>query len=104
MTIDEWKLLLDEDPSNELVRFSYAKCLLDEKRWAEASTQFQTLVDEQPDYALAWAFLARSLYEQNRHEEARHACEKGLPHARAQKHQVPEDEILAVLDGLDSEF
>lgn len=101
---DDWKQFLDEDASNELIRFSYAKALLDEKKWALAAEQFQLLVKHQNDFALAWAFLAKALCRLKRFDECREACEIGLRHTRAQNHQVPEDEILAVMEELDGEF
>jgi predicted Zn-dependent protease len=103
-TIAEWQGLLDEEPDNELIRFSLARQLLEEKRFAEAVPHFERLVKDQPDYALAWAFLARARLQAGDREGARAACEQGLPHALAQRHETPEDEIRAVLDELDSEF
>lgn len=104
MSSEKWRGLLDLDPSNELVRFSFAKALLDENKWAEAAKHFETLVKEKADYALAWAFLARARLMAGDKVGARRACEMGLPIARAQKHEVPTDEILAVLEELESDF
>ena len=104
MSSDKWRRLLTDDPSNELVRFSLAKALLDEGRNGEAVGHFDILVKEKPDYALAWAFLARARLMTGDKDGARRACEQGLPVARAQKHEVPTDEILAVLEELESDF
>ncbi len=104
MSSEKWKHLLFEDPENELVRFSLAKALMDEKKWNEAKVEFEELVKIKKDYALAWAFLARCRLESGDRSGAKTAAEIGLPIARAQKHEVPTDEILAVLEELDSEF
>ena len=103
-TVADWKAILEDEPDNELVRFTYAKALIDESRFQEAEPEFARLVRENPDYALAWAFLARCRLQIGDRDGARQACERGLPVTRAQKHEVPEAEMLAVLDELDSEF
>jgi predicted Zn-dependent protease len=104
MSSDKWKNLLTDDPENELVRFSLAKALMDEKKWKEAGREFESLVHLKKDYALAWAFLARCRLESGDRDGARTAAEMGLPIARAQKHEIPTDELLAVLEELESEF
>ena len=104
MTSDEWQILLNEDPDNELIRFSLGKALLEEKNWKRAAVEFERLVALDPEYALAWAFLARSRLQSGDLKGAREACDKGMPIALKQKHEVPQDEIRAVLDELDSEF
>jgi predicted Zn-dependent protease len=104
MSSERWKNLLVEDPDNELVRFSLAKALMDEKKWQDAVREFEQLVTLKKDYALAWAFLARAKLEIGDREGARVAAETGLPIARMQKHEIPTDEILAVLEELESEF
>jgi len=101
---EKWRLLLDDEPGNELLRFTYAKALMDEGNFLEAATQFERLVFDQPDYALGWAFLARCRLNAGDKEGARKAAESGLPIALAQKHEVPELEILSVLDEINSEF
>ncbi len=104
MKSDDWKSLLADEPDNELLRFSYAKALMDERRWSEAAPEFRRLVAEKPDYAIAWGFLARTLLESGDRDGAREACTRGLPVARAFNHEVPIEEIEAVLEELDAEF
>lgn len=100
----DWQALLEDEPDNELILFSLGKAYLDEKNFPQAEKAFQSLTDKFPDYALAWSYLARCKLQNGDREGARAACEKGLPVARAQKHETPEMEIQAVLDELDSEF
>ncbi|MBS1984841.1 MAG: hypothetical protein JST16_11790 [Bdellovibrionales bacterium] len=104
MRSDEWKLLLADEPDNELVRFSFAKALMDEKSWLPAAEQFEILVAQNPDYAIAWAFLARCLLNAGERERARDACDLGMPAAKRLNHEVPIEEIESVLEELDSEF
>ncbi len=104
MKSDEWKLLLESEADNELVLFSYAKALMDESRWKESAVAFGDLVNLNPDYALAWAFLARTRLQSGDRKGARDACNLGMPIALAQRHEVPADEIRAVLEELESEF
>lgn len=101
---DDWKALLEDEPDNELVLFSFAKALLDEKRWLEAIPHFERLVKNDPDYAIAWAFLARAALEAGDKAKARDACTRGMPAARKLNHEVPIEELESVLDALDSAF
>jgi predicted Zn-dependent protease len=103
-TIAEWNELLASDESNELVRFSLAKALLDEAKFHEALPHLERLVQEDPEYALAWALLARTRLAVGDKAGAREACDQGLPIALKQKHEVPQFEIEAVLSELESEF
>lgn len=104
MSSADWKPLLDEEPDNELVRFTYAKSLMDEESWVPAMEQFKILIRDNPDYVIAWAFLARCALNAGDRDLARKACEDGLPHARRLNHEIPLAEIDAVLQELDSEF
>jgi len=101
---DKWRQILETDPDDELLLFSFAKALYDEKNWSEAAPIFQKLVGLKPDYALAWAFLARSLLESGDRKAAERACQSGLPVARKQCHEIPLEEIESVLADLKSDF
>ena len=104
MNSQEWKVLLDDEPDNDLLHFSYAKALMDERVWGPAAIEFQKLVEQKPDYVIAWAFLARSLLEGGDLEGARKAVDTGMPLARAFNHDVPIEELESVLEELDSDF
>lgn len=104
MELNDWLTVLQDEPENELVRFTVAKAFMDQSNWAEARTHFEVLVRDNPTYALAWAFLARCLLNLDLKEECRAVCEQALPVARAQKHEVPLDEIESILSELDSKF
>ena len=104
MNSQEWKTLLDDEPDNELLHFSFAKALMDERKWFESAAEFKKLVEAKPDYVIAWAFLARCLLEAGDADGARSAAETGMPLARAFDHEVPIEELESVLEELDSEF
>lgn len=104
MNSSEWKALLEDEPDNELLRFSFAKALMDERCFKDAALEFRRLVDETPDYVIAWAFLARSLLESGDRDGARAAATVGLPLALKFSHEVPIEELESVLEELDSEF
>ena len=104
MTSQDWAEILKEEPENELVRFSYAKALMDEKRWGDAALEFSALTHHEPDYAIAWAFLARCLLRAGDRSGAQRACDLGMPAAQKLGHEVPIEELEAVLDELNSEF
>jgi len=100
----KWKLLLEEDDTNELVVFSLAKALLDEKEFAEAERFLEKLTVLEPEHALGWAMLARCRLQLGKREAARAAVEAGMPIALRQRHETPELELRSVLDELDGEF
>jgi len=104
VTSSEWKALLEDEPDNELLRFSFAKALMDERSFTAAALEFRRLVEDKPDYVIAWAFLARSLLETGDRDGARSAAETGMPLALKFNHEVPIEELEAVLAELDSEF
>ncbi len=104
MNSSEWRALLEDEPDNELLRFSFAKALLDERAYALAASEFRRLVAATPDYVIAWAFLARALLESGDRDAAREAVEKGLPLALKFNHDVPIEELESVLEELNSEF
>ncbi len=103
-SLERWKSLYQEDPENELIVFSYAKALYDEKIWNEAVPLFEKLVIDNPEYALAWAFLARSAFEAGDRTRAERACKDGYPVAKKQCHEIPLEEIESVLRDLESDF
>ncbi len=104
MNSSDWKSLLVDEPDNELIHFSFAKALLDERQWLGASEEFKKIVKAKPDYVIAWAFLARSLLEAGDRDGAREAAEYGMPLARAFNHEVPIEELESILEELDSDF
>lgn len=104
MRSEDWQALLTDEPDNELVRFSLAKALMDEKEWLRAIPEFERLVADNPDYAIAWAFLARCALNAGDRAKARAACEKGWGPARRLNHEVPIEELEAVERELDAEF
>lgn len=99
-----WKELLVDDPENELVHFSYAKALMDEKQWKEAASEFSILTKNNSEYAIAWAFLARCLLRSGDKLGAKSACDLGMPAARKLNHEIPIEELEAVMEELESEF
>jgi len=74
------------------------------KKWAESAKQFKRLVALKEDYALLGPFLRGALFESGDRKGAKEACDKGLPWAHKQCHEIPLEEIESVLRDLKSEF
>lgn len=104
MKSSEWKALLDDEPDNELIHFSFAKALMDERSWEASASEFEKLIEADPEYVIAYAFLARCYLEAGKEDKARDVAERGLPLAKAFNHDVPIEELESVLEELDSEF
>jgi len=104
MKSEDWKALLVDEPDNELLHFSFAKALMDERDWSPAAIEFRKLVEMKPDYVIAWAFLARCLLESGDTEAARAAAETGMPLALKFNHEVPIEELESILEELNSDF
>lgn len=104
MSSQRWRDLLNEEPDNELVRFSLAKALIEEKRFGDALEHLSEIIKVQPDFALAFGMLGRCYLAVGKKDQARQMAEQGLALSLEQKHEVPEMEARAVLEELDSEF
>ena len=89
--------LVEQNPENELFRFSLAQSLLKENRLTEAEPHLRLCIEKKPDWMVAWILLGKALLELDRKQEARPILEEALRLAIDQHHEEPEAELRALL-------
>lgn len=97
---EQFQALVQQQPENELFRFSLAQALVAEARPADAIPHFAFCTARKPDWMMAQIGLGKSLLQLGRPAEARPALEAALLLAVAQRHEDPERELRALLGEL----
>lgn len=100
--IAKWKALVEQNPDNELARYSLASALFDAGRFADAEPHFARALELKSDWVMAYVLRAKCLIRLGRPNDARPLLEKGRAHSLQQKHQNPVDEIDEILAELPS--
>lgn len=100
-TISRWEQMVAAQPNNDLARFSLAKALFDEGRFADALPHLEQALQRKPDWMVVQILIGKAQLALGRREEARAAFQRGRELAIEQHHEGPQaelDELLADLD------
>lgn len=97
MSVGRFSPLVEQQPENELFRFSLAQALLKENRAAEALPHLQRCAEKKSDWMIPRILLGKTLLQLGRKEEARPWLERALALAVEQNHEDPERELRALL-------
>lgn len=100
MRSDRFQTLVDQQPENELFRFSLAQALVEEGRPAEAIPHLEFCARAKADWMMARILLGKALVAVGRRSDARRVLEEALALAVAQHHETPEMEVRALLEDL----
>jgi predicted Zn-dependent protease len=92
--------LVEQQPDNELFRFSLAQALLAESRPAEAIEHLSQCARKKPEWMMPRILLGKALLGLGRRTEAKPWLEEALKLAIAQDHEDPERELRALLTEL----
>lgn len=92
---------VEQNPGNDLFRFSYAKALFDSKSYAEAEEHLTLCLKKKPDWMVVAILLAKCSQLRENLPLARRRYEQALELAVAQKHEGPEAEIRNALNELE---
>lgn len=95
-----FQLLVAQQPSNELFRFSLAQALIDEGRGAEAIPHLEFCAAKKADWMMARILLGKSLLATGRRDDARRWLDEALRLAVEQHHEDPEAELRGLLHDL----
>ena len=95
--VAQFQALVEQQPDNELFRFSLAQALAAEGRGAEAVPHYEFCVAKKSDWMMARILLGKLLLQIERRAEARTQLEAALELAVAQHHEDPERELRALL-------
>jgi predicted Zn-dependent protease len=98
MRSDRFKKLVEQNPENELYRFSLAQALVKEDRPAEAEPHLRACIEKRSDWMVAYIMLGKALVDLGRSNEARPIFESALQLAIEQQHEDPEAELRALLE------
>lgn len=85
--------LLPYDPDNFAIHANLATALFEQKRYPEAKTQFQWLIEKKSDLAIAYYFLAITHDNLAEYGEALTNYQKFLQIAEAEKNQLEIDKV-----------
>jgi len=96
----QFAALVEQQPENELFRFSLAQALLAEARPADAIEHLQRCTAKKADWMMPRILLGKTLLGLGRRAEARVCLEEALALAVAQDHEDPERELRALLADL----
>jgi predicted Zn-dependent protease len=92
--------LVEQQPENELFRFSLAQALLAENRPAEAVEHLTRCANRKADWMMPRILLGKALLGLDRRAEAKTWLEAALALAVEQTHEDPERELRALLADL----
>jgi predicted Zn-dependent protease len=98
--IARFALLLQQQPGNDLFRFSLAQALLAADRALEAEPHLRQCAATKADWMMPRILLGKLLLRSGRTDEARGYLEEALNLAIAQSHEAPEAELRALLEEL----
>jgi tetratricopeptide (TPR) repeat protein len=96
-----FQALVDEDPDNELARFSLGQALFEAERHADAEPHFRRTCELQPDHMLAYLRRAECLLARGLASEARPLLLQTIALAKAQNHVGPRLDAEALLEEID---
>jgi predicted Zn-dependent protease len=94
---EQFQVLVERQPDNEMFRFSLAQALMAEQRLEEAVPHFERCVAKKSDWMMARILLGKLLLQLGRRTEAKPLLEEALRLAIEQHHEDPERELRAVL-------
>jgi tetratricopeptide (TPR) repeat protein len=100
--IARYQKMLEEDPDNDLTRFSLGKALFDQGDYAQAREHLSLALATRPDWMAAQILLARCWLYLGNKEAARPALERAHELARKQGHVGPlaqVEELLRQFEG-----
>lgn len=95
--IAHFSALVQQQPTNDLFRFSLAQALVAGGRPAEAEPHLQRCVAAKADWMIPRILLGKVLLRRGDAAAARVLLEEALALAIAQAHEAPEAEVRALL-------
>lgn len=98
MRSERFQKLVEQNPDNELFRFSLAQALVKEDQPGQAEPHLRACIEKRSDWMVAHIMLGKALMETSRVDEARPIFETALGLAIEQQHEDPEAELRALLE------
>ena len=98
--VAQFQALVDQQPDNELFRFSLAQALVGDGQAAQAIPHYAYCAGKKADWMMPRILLGKILLAGQRRAEAKPFLEEALALAIAQHHEDPERELRALLADL----
>ncbi|MEO6911117.1 MAG: tetratricopeptide repeat protein [Edaphobacter sp.] len=92
--------ILEQNPADAFTRYGLAMAYAAEDNTAAALTEFNTLIQHNPDYVPAYQMSAQTLAKLDRNAEAIARIKEGLAAASRTKNAHATSEMQAMLDDL----
>ena len=92
-----WQKLVEQQPNNELARFSLGKAFFDLGQFAVAKEQFQIALTRKPDWMVSQILIGKCEQALGDKAAAKAAFERALQLAIAQHHEGPQAELEELL-------
>jgi Tfp pilus assembly protein PilF len=95
------KEILAKDPTNKLARYGLAMEYSNAGETDASVKEFQTLIEQDPQYANAYFMAAQALQRAQRTDEAKEMLAKGIIAAQRSGNKHSESEMQSMLDELE---
>src|SRR5262245_23526673 len=95
------KRYLEEDPSDSFLRYGLALEYLSVNKNEEARIQFETLINDDPDYLAAYYQLGKTYELLGENAKALNSYARGIEVAKTQKNSHTAGELQSAHDALD---
>ena len=95
--VNRFQKMLEQNPNNDLARFSLAKALFDAEQFADAKPHFETALQRKPEWMIAQILLGKCQLSLGDRAAARVTFQRGLELAIAQHHEGPQAEMESML-------
>ena len=99
--VARWQKLVEQQPNNELARFSLGKAWFDLCQFTAAQEQFQIALTRKPDWMVAQILIGKCEQALGDNGAAKPAFERALQLAIAQHHEGPQAEMEELLRELE---
>jgi len=98
--VERFRQIIEMDPDDVLGHFGAGKACLDLKRFGEAASHFEKVVEIQNDYSVAWANLGQAYVALGEKDKAIATLEKGIVVAEGKGDMMPARDMKVRLDKL----
>ena len=101
LTLEDYRRQVEANPENILCQFSLGQALFEAGHYKEAIGPLQLCAERKADWMMARILLGKCYLQLDQRPEARACLEQALNLAVEQQHEDPENEIRALLAGIE---
>src|SRR5688572_16930326 len=94
VTIERFRKMASDDPTNVLGHFSLGKALADAGQTEEAVQSFQRVIELDPNISRAYQLLGSALLKLNRRDDAIAQLTRGITIAHERGDMMPKNDMI----------